>query len=146
MESIDNFNDNNDDNTENSSEDSNIDFENWGDMLSNSTIHNEIEKLITEFKSKSQKISINKSDSNFERLKNEIEENKNELKETLKSINELKRYITNLIPKDQGDYKNRYLLDEKLKVISTIYNLELDARKTLNNLILTLCKIEGMDL
>lgn len=65
-------------------------------------------------------------------LISEIRANRDGLKNMLNEINELKSKINDILPKDK-DFRNRHLIDEKVKIISSVVELELKVRDKIDS-------------
>jgi hypothetical protein len=64
----------------------------------------------------------------YEELLNELRENRGELSNMLESAVEFRKQINDIMPAST-DFKKRWVMDEKLKLIVSIFGVELDIRK-----------------
>lgn len=65
-------------------------------------------------------------------LLNEISENRQALNGMLTTIQSIREQTTELLPKST-DFKNRHMMEEKIKAISSVFGVELDIRKQKEN-------------
>jgi len=68
-----------------------------------------------------------------EELIKQLVNNREELREMLKSVVELRKKTDSLLPSTLADFRNRYIFDEKLKLIASIFDLELKTRDKLDS-------------
>jgi len=68
-----------------------------------------------------------------EELIKQLVNNREELREMLNSIVELRKKTDSLLPSTLADFRNRYIFDEKLKLIASIFDLELKTRDKLDS-------------
>ena len=68
-----------------------------------------------------------------EELIKQLVNNREELREMLNSVVELRKKTDSLLPSTLADFRNRYIFDEKLKLIASIFDLELKTRDKLDS-------------
>jgi hypothetical protein len=68
-----------------------------------------------------------------EELIKQLVNNREELREMLNSVVELRKKTDSLLPNTLADFRNRYMFDEKLKLIASIFDLELKTRDKLDS-------------
>jgi len=61
-----------------------------------------------------------------------IEENRTGLFEVLDSVKKIRGRVDTILPQDTNEYKNRYLLEGKLKTVTEIISNELRVRKSID--------------
>jgi len=71
-------------------------------------------------------------DSRNEVLLQELIKNREELREMLKTILELRKKADELLP-SSNDFRKRYIMDEKIKLITSIFDLELKTRDRIDS-------------
>ena len=67
-------------------------------------------------------------DSEFEGLLNELTNNRKELDDMLITSTTFRKKIDTILPADT-DFRKKYLIEEKMKLITSIFSIELDLRK-----------------
>jgi regulator of replication initiation timing len=67
----------------------------------------------------------------FEGLINQYEENRDQLKELIKEIEELKQNVKDIMPKN-NDFRNRHLVDDKIKILTSFYDTIIKMRQEIN--------------
>ena len=74
--------------------------------------------------------------ADYEDLISEIRNNRVETRSMLTKVVDFRNNIERLIPNVQ-DYKNRFLIDEKIKIITSVLSTELNIRKHLDDSVKT---------
>lgn len=75
--------------------------------------------------------------SNYnDKLLKDLSDNREALEGMLETIKDIREKTTELLPKST-DFKNRNILEEKMKAISSVFGVELDIRKQKENSIKT---------
>ena len=70
-------------------------------------------------------------ENKIEKLVTDLSENRNAMYGMLEDVIEFRKNIHNMIPK-KVDFANRFVMDEKMKIISNILGTELDIRKQID--------------
>ena len=70
----------------------------------------------------------NFSEDEYDGMLLEIRENRKALDSMLETASTFRKKVGENVP-DVTDFKKRYLMDEKMKTVATIFGLELDIRK-----------------
>jgi len=70
-----------------------------------------------------------------ERLLEELKKNRESIKEVIPEIRTLKEKVQRNI--ENNDYRSKYATDEKIKLLTSLYNIELDYRKQIESSIKT---------
>lgn len=71
-------------------------------------------------------------EKDFQGLINELVENRRELVDLLDKVKEVKNNIDKLVP-TSSEFRNRYVLEQKIKTIVEIIKSELEIRKQIDN-------------
>lgn len=76
----------------------------------------------------SEEEDFEKIENIYDELITEIRENRNQMSEMLETAIEFRKRVSEIIPKN-SDFKNKWVLEEKMKLIVSIFGVELDIRK-----------------
>lgn len=71
-------------------------------------------------------------DPEYDELLEELTKNRKELDGMLETATEFRKKVDTIIP-DNTDFRKRYLVEEKMKLITSIFSTELDLRKQKEN-------------
>lgn len=75
-------------------------------------------------------------EGSINKLLNELNCNRDELQDILSRISELRDGITALLPAGK-DFRNKFIVDQKMKIFTEIIKAELDVRKQIDSSIRT---------